>query len=498
MPGCNIRGVSFSCPSATVSKQPSISRKYWATYMAQSKELLTVAVLILVAAFALYWPQRAKYLYDTDSVGFARGAVDYNIARGQPHPPGFPIWIVLVRATALIAGSSNTAMVLLSIGFTSAGAIPLYCLATRLQGSRAGVLVVVLLLLTPNVLLFSQVALSYTVDILNSALLGWLSARLLQGEKRVAPWTAGIVALLAGIRESGVILMVPLVGCAMLWACRKDWKLWLMNGLVGAVVVLLWIVPTACITGVADLWDFHYSLLTFLTRCSVLYHNETVAHLERAMQVGIWLSMSMVLPLTLVGASWLARKCLVNEEATPNKPAQPIWHHWAFYSLWLLPNLVILLLGHCPKPAYLNLSLPPLLLLAGCVLDVNLRTLNGRYPSIYEFTLGGFVLASVLLVSLPTGLIPRYWPRSVRHAVEMGLPQNIRNSDQTVEALVALTAPHREPTPSQIVIWLPSRLNYEKVAYYCDYCPVLIPFSGGLLDFHKRAAIGDSEYSSPT
>ena len=60
------------------------------------RELAAVAVLYLVAHL-LYLPPT---LEDIDSINFALGVRDFDVGRHQPHPPGYPVFIALAKASA--------------------------------------------------------------------------------------------------------------------------------------------------------------------------------------------------------------------------------------------------------------------------------------------------------------------------------------------------------------------------------------------------------------
>ena len=59
------------------------------------RELAAVAVLYLVAHL-LYLPPT---LEDIDSINFALGVRDFDVARHQPHPPGYPVFFALAKAS---------------------------------------------------------------------------------------------------------------------------------------------------------------------------------------------------------------------------------------------------------------------------------------------------------------------------------------------------------------------------------------------------------------
>ena len=63
-----------------------------------------LAALALVFALA-HVPFLAHSLEDIDSVNFALGVRDFDVAKHQPHPPGYPVYIAIGKVTAAAAGA---------------------------------------------------------------------------------------------------------------------------------------------------------------------------------------------------------------------------------------------------------------------------------------------------------------------------------------------------------------------------------------------------------
>lgn len=64
-----------------------------------------VAVATLALLFAIaHAPFLARSLEDIDSVNFALGVRDFDVAQHRPHPPGYPIYVALGKATVAITG----------------------------------------------------------------------------------------------------------------------------------------------------------------------------------------------------------------------------------------------------------------------------------------------------------------------------------------------------------------------------------------------------------
>lgn len=68
----------------------------------------SLAALALVFAVA-HAPFLAASLEDIDSVNFALGVRDFNVAEHRPHPPGYPVYIALGKTAAAIVGAVTAA-----------------------------------------------------------------------------------------------------------------------------------------------------------------------------------------------------------------------------------------------------------------------------------------------------------------------------------------------------------------------------------------------------
>jgi Protein O-mannosyl-transferase TMEM260-like len=104
---------------------------------------------VLAAAFALaHVPYVVSSLEDIDSVNFALGIRDFDVANHRPHPPGYPVYIALGKLgavfTRLFSGSAAPAVVeartlsLLSLVGAIAAVFLMYRLLATLTGGQDG------------------------------------------------------------------------------------------------------------------------------------------------------------------------------------------------------------------------------------------------------------------------------------------------------------------------------------------------------------------------
>jgi hypothetical protein len=76
----------------------------------------TAAAAALAAVFlAAHLPFLPASLEDVDSINFALGIRDFDVARHQPHPPGYPVYVVATKAVNSIVGSQERTLALVGI-----------------------------------------------------------------------------------------------------------------------------------------------------------------------------------------------------------------------------------------------------------------------------------------------------------------------------------------------------------------------------------------------
>ena len=300
-----------------------------------------------------------RYSYNWDSSQFERGVAHFDIARGQPHPPGYPLWILTLKVlTPLVGGRTNSAQVILALMFTCAGLLFFRSLAHRLLGDSAGTAATVLLAFSSLVCLGAITPLTYAVDLFASCSIGWLAVRIWTGNVRWAPLAFALAAVTAGFRPSGATLLLPLLLVALWRAGRQQPSYAAAGVLAGALFWLGWYVPTAMLSGgFAALAALNRNQMVVSARgTSIFFGAPPVAHAHMIVDVCLYFAVSLAglaAPLTV---RWSVRQRSTREKIQLS--AAPL-----FFALWLFPNLAFVLLVHCGEPGYLTLSLPPLVML---------------------------------------------------------------------------------------------------------------------------------------
>jgi Dolichyl-phosphate-mannose-protein mannosyltransferase len=315
----------------------------------------------------------ARYSFGWDSSQFDRAVTHFDIARHQPHPPGYPLWVLALRGLTPVAGNPNRAQVLLAFLFTLAALCFFRALARALLGDPEGLSAMLLLAFSPLTCLYANSSQVYAVDLFSSCFAGWLASELWLGRTRRAVPGFAVMALAAGFRPSGVVFLLPLL-CIAMW--RYGLKNPVQAGLgvlAGGACWLAWYAPTAMLSG-------GFSALSALNRSqmaisfgktSVFYGAPAMTHARMVVEACLYFAVAISsFALPLAASLWSRPK---RDLDLPSR-ARPAWATPAFFVLWIGPNLAVVYLFHCSQPGYVLLSVPPLALLLAWVTR---RTLNG-------------------------------------------------------------------------------------------------------------------------
>jgi hypothetical protein len=183
------------------------------------------------------------YVEDIDSLHFALSMVDFDLARLQPHFPGYLVFVALARTLAAITGSFAVAFALVGGIATALLLAGVLALARwRLMSIEGGLLA---LAVVGNGMLWLY-GNRYMPDLLGTALLVWSLHDLTSQRDALRTRGAFIAALLAGTRLSYLPFLIP----AALWSLAQRGG---RGRIVAALVAgaALWIVPLVALTG----WD---------------------------------------------------------------------------------------------------------------------------------------------------------------------------------------------------------------------------------------------------
>lgn len=224
------------------------------------------AVALAVCYLAAHIPFLAPSLEDIDSINFALGLHHYDLAQHQPHPPGYPVFIGLGRASravvsALAPGIDPTRADALALAWWSAigGALAIvgaWALFRELHARGPSrrptpIWAAALLAVTP---LFWLTGLRPMSDSLGLGVTLCAQALIAAGFRRPAWLVAGaaVAGLGIGIRVQSAALTMPLLAVAVIAQGRGFFRASLGASAGLLVAVGLWAVPMLAATGGID------------------------------------------------------------------------------------------------------------------------------------------------------------------------------------------------------------------------------------------------------
>jgi len=223
-------------------------------------------LLIVMVSFMLRISLRSNYLDDWDSVQFALALKEYSITAHQPHPPGYPLYVLFGRIANYFFNDPAVSLTFISALFGSLSLIPTYLLSEKFFNVRVGIISVIILSLTPAHLLFSEVAMTDIVSMFFITLTVYILYLGIESKKYLYIGSV-ILGLTLGVRQTDVLLILFLT---IVLLYRKKIKDCIISLALLSVTVCLWLVPVILHTGLDNFlaaqksqWDFNYIDRTF-------------------------------------------------------------------------------------------------------------------------------------------------------------------------------------------------------------------------------------------
>ena len=149
-------------------------------------------------------------LYNWDAVQFALALSEFDVAKHQPHPPGYLFYVALARVLNVSLGDPTLAYVALSMLFSAATTFTVYWLARAIYGRLTAAAAAALLAVSPLFWFYGSVGLTYAGEAFAASLIALLAWRTLGGSVRHLYAGAVVLGLAGGLRLSVLVLMLPL------------------------------------------------------------------------------------------------------------------------------------------------------------------------------------------------------------------------------------------------------------------------------------------------
>lgn len=198
-----------------------------------------------------------RHLEGWDSIDFALGLHDYDIAYYQPHFPGYPVYMSFCWLVHLFTDSDILALTIPGAVFGSAALIPLFYLAKRMFSNEVAWLTAFIYVVNPLCWLQSEKAFSDATGlffIILSAQLLFFACTTRAYAFRYLIMSSVMLGICLGIRLSYFPFIILWLYVLQTLSKSKEENIKIRYGLFAFVIgICIWLVPLACYTGLKSL-----------------------------------------------------------------------------------------------------------------------------------------------------------------------------------------------------------------------------------------------------
>jgi hypothetical protein len=317
---------------------------------------LAVALGLAIVTLLSRWPYRARMLYNWDAVQFALALHEFDIAKHQPHPPGYLLYVALGRLLNASLGDPTLAYVALAMLFSAGTTFVLYWLARRLFDRATALIAASLLAVSPLFWFYGSVGLTYAGEAFAASVVAWFAYGALTGHVSSLYWGALALGLTGGMRQSVLLLLLPLwLGSALL-GIRSRRRVTIAGAILLATV-LAWLLPMVWLTG---------GPAAYVGASTQLYGSVLLPTSVLGGSLEITLAQARyLLESTLVGLGPLGLVAL----ALPAYARRMGWSRPEWFLLgWIVPPIIFYMLIHFGQAGYVLTFLPALVILLSRVL----------------------------------------------------------------------------------------------------------------------------------
>src|SRR5688572_14048001 len=333
-------------------------------------------------------PYRARMLYNWDAVQFALALREYDVVKHQPHPPGYVLYVGLGRLANAWLADEAAAYVLLAVVASGLTTFVVYYLARVIYDRGTALAAAAMLAVSPLFWFYGSVGLTYAGEALLGSTVAYFSFRALRGSPGDAWLAAGWLGLAGGLRQSIVILLLPLWAGAVLTGAG-GLRVLAVGVAILAGVVLTWLLPMLWLTGGLDRY---LAASRDLAETVVMPTSIMSGAFEATLRMSRYVLESVVVglgPLVLAAflVPWYVRRYGWTARET-------------FLVGWTIPPVLVYTLVHFGQAGYVLTFLPALVILFSRVLLAALAdapTLSARPRA--RAALATAVVAVIVLVN---------------------------------------------------------------------------------------------------
>ena len=343
--------------------------------------------LLLVWIWVSRWAVAPDILYEWDSVNYALGLREFDIYQHQPHPPGYPIFILLLRVLNWLPGSETTPFLLANGLFSSGSLLLLGWMSRGHTGPLIAVLLGAAFSVSPQFWYQGAVSTAYVAECFCSVACAALALALARGKISYAA-AALLLALILGTRPNGLLSLTPVV----LLGALLRWQGWRQVAAAAGLMVsgcALWIAGLIFFGGGWEPYrEASNALVGWQMNIGSILQGNFIIPIVNFLRLGRYLLDSM-------NILWLA--LILNGILVLVTRARNRRTLWLFLA-WALPGAGVYIFHHLPKSAYVLTLAPAGYLAAAVALGAALPRLARGWRA-FALMANGILLAGYLLLN---------------------------------------------------------------------------------------------------
>jgi dolichyl-phosphate-mannose-protein mannosyltransferase len=424
-------------------------------------------LILLAVLIASRVPLVPRYLITFDEINFALSIDNFNPRAHQPQPPGYPLFVGLLKILASAIPNVETVFLVAALLLSAASLVLLWMVGAHMWGRIGGLIAALLLLCNPP---FWLSALTNPVRLaLSSGAAGTALCLFLALQRRSGSWlvaAAGVLGVAAGFRPTLAVEMAPL----LLWTAvslRLRPKTALAALGVGALAVMSWLPILITASGGLAAWDQLLRTYTAdqTSATSLLAGAPLPAGLHMAAEAVIWSGLGVLTWIWVVPAALRRSPHLVRD--TLGSP---------FLMLWFLPSLAMSAIFHVGDPDQ-TLTIIPVTCLVGA------RVLS-------SFDAPSSLRVRTILIGIALSLNVFLFFKPISKIAKAATYKAVQLQDRYIRGLVDGAAAVRDPD-GVTVIFPPDIPGWRNLSYLAPAVRVFAVLSVGpspytVIRLHQR------------
>jgi len=352
-----------------------------------------IATLLFALGLYLHIPVKWQILYHWDSINFALSLSKFDVAAGQPHMPGYILYVYLARLVNGIFHNPQTTLVVISAVSSALAIAAIYLLGIMLYSRLTGFLAALFLISSPLFLFYGEIALPHTLDAFVVILCVGMLFQVSRGKHNWAIPAAICLGIAGGLRPQTELFLAPL-------ALYAGWKLGWRRGLMAlgvlAIVDLAWFIPLMQLSGgISRYFEVMNAFTTAFNTSTSIFTGGISGLMRNLRKLGMYTlyGWGLVSGLAVCAWIWLMVNGWRRYRSQSTRLAWKAWLKqplfWIFF-LWIVPTLLYYVFIHMGQQGLVFVFLPALMLLSAAAIE----KLNW-----YQHNLGRGIIAAALLVN---------------------------------------------------------------------------------------------------